>query len=388
MTIQHYNDVKTRRQLDMEIPAGFRHLSETQHQYNNHLDTKRVLSPTNEVLDDQFISSFSTSTMEESNLPDSSSDVHADQSSPTSVPILRCVDKPSSSLPSWLTYTEEFVRANVGFCHIDTLKAHLPDLYQHTVSLDSLPPDAVLDQGDFSMLKKSARNTTPVPRPAKFGEVIHMDIIFGPDVVLGNVHYGVLFMDRFSHMTYIYPLQNLASDIPRQLDMFFARLRFSPKRLISDFDTKLIGGKAREFLNHLKFHIKVAPANRQDCNGLTVRHWQTMTAMARNWLALAELPAKFWFYAVKRAVEVGNYSPMKLEDGSWTTPLELAHKVKPDLRVLFKMFGLAAVSHEHAGDNHLGKFEAQSVPMIAVGRCSNSNGLLFYNPAKGTFVSY
>jgi len=80
MTIQHYNDVKTRRQLDMEIPAGFRHLSETQHQYNNHLDTKRVLSPTNEVLDDQFISSFSTSTMEESNLPDSSSDVHADQS--------------------------------------------------------------------------------------------------------------------------------------------------------------------------------------------------------------------------------------------------------------------------------------------------------------------
>ena len=47
MTIQHYNDVKTRRQLDMEIPAGFRHLSETQRQYNNHLDTKRVLSPTN-----------------------------------------------------------------------------------------------------------------------------------------------------------------------------------------------------------------------------------------------------------------------------------------------------------------------------------------------------
>jgi hypothetical protein len=64
----------------MEIPAGFRHLSETQRQYNNQLDTKRVLSPTNEVLDVQFISSFSTSTMEEPNLPDSSNDINPDQS--------------------------------------------------------------------------------------------------------------------------------------------------------------------------------------------------------------------------------------------------------------------------------------------------------------------
>jgi hypothetical protein len=35
----------------------------------------------------------------------------------------------------------------------------------------------------------------------------------------------------------------------------------------------------------------------------------------------------------------------------------------------------------------VGKFEFQSVPMLAVGRCSNSNGLLFYNPENGTFVS-
>jgi len=51
------------------------------------------------------------------------------------------------------------------------------------------------------------------------------------------------------------------------------------------------------------------------------------------------------------------------------------------------MFGLAAVQHERVGDNHLGKFDAQSAPMIAVGPCSTSNGLLFYNPANGTFVS-
>jgi len=109
--------------------------------------------------------------------------------------------------------------------------------------------------------------------------------------------------------------------------------------------------------------------------------------MARSWLASAELPGSFWFFAVRRAAEICNYFPTKLDDGSWSTPLELAHHVKPDLRVLFKMFGVAAVRRERQGDHSLGKFESQSTPMIAVGRCQNSNALQFYNPANGMFVS-
>jgi hypothetical protein len=68
-----------------------------------------------------------------------------------------------------------------------------------------------------------------------------------------------------------------------------------------------------------------------------------MVAMARNWLASAELPGSFWFYAVKRAAEVCNYFSLQIDNGQWTTRLELAHKSKPDLRLLFKMFSLAAV---------------------------------------------
>jgi hypothetical protein len=111
-----------------------------------------------------------------------------------------------------------------------------------------------------------------------------------------------------------------------------------------------------------------------------------MVAMAWSWLAYAELPGSFWFYVVKRAAEICNYFPTKLECGSWSTPLELAHKIKPDLRVLFKLFGVAAVRHEHNGDKALGKFDSQSVPMIAVGQCPHSNGIQFYNPSNGTFV--
>jgi hypothetical protein len=87
------------------------------------------------------------------------------------------------------------------------------------------------------------------------------------------------------------------------------------------------------------------------------------------------------------AVEVCNYFPLKLDSGNWTTPFELAHRVNPDFCVLFKLFSVATVCHECHGDLHLGKFEAQSLPMIAVGRCPNSNGIQFYNLANGTFVS-
>jgi hypothetical protein len=132
-----------------------------------------------------------------------------------------------------------------------------------------------------------------------------------------------------------------------------------PKRLITDFDTKLIGEKARDYLNSLRIHFNSVPSNRQDCNGLAECHWQTITAMSHSWSASAELPAKFWFYAVKRATEVCNYFPYKLENGTWSTPLELAHKTKPDLRVLFKMFGLAAVRWERVGIHKLENLTAK-----------------------------
>jgi hypothetical protein len=104
-------------------------------------------------------------------------------------------------------------------------------------------------------------------------------------------------------------------------------LGFTPKCLIKDFNTKLIGGRAREYLTSLIIHINAAPAYCQDKNGLGERHWQTLVTMARNWLASAELPGSFWFYAVIRAAEVYNCFPLKLPCGKWTTLLELAHNM-------------------------------------------------------------
>jgi hypothetical protein len=109
--------------------------------------------------------------------------------------------------------------------------------------------------------------------------------------------------------------------------------------------------------------------------------------VAQNWLASAELPETFWFYAAKWATDVCNYFPLQLEDGQWTTPFMLAHHTKPNLPNLFKLFSLVAVRREHSADARLAKFESQSMPIIAIGRCPNSSGLQFYNPVNGTFVS-
>jgi hypothetical protein len=112
-----------------------------------------------------------------------------------------------------------------------------------------------------------------------------------------------------------------------------------------------------------------------------------MVSMARNWLASAELPPSFWFYAVHRAAEICNYFPLPLEDGTVSTPFELVHCVQPDLCNLFRLFSLAAVRRKRINNDSVGKFDSQSVSMIVLGCCQNSDGLLFYNPVNNTFVS-
>jgi hypothetical protein len=66
------------------------------------------------------------------------------------------------------------------------------------VHLDLIPAAAVLDLGD----------TKSVPRPQHFGEVIHVDIVFGSKVSIGNIPYGIFFTDPFSCMAYLYQLQD------------------------------------------------------------------------------------------------------------------------------------------------------------------------------------
>jgi hypothetical protein len=94
-------------------------------------------------------------------------------------------------------------------------------------------------------------------------------------------------------MTHIYPLRNLTSDIQKQLELFFSHIGIIPQRVVTDFGLKLIGGKARDYFNSMLAHVNAAPPYRQEKNGLSERHWQTLVSMSRNWLASAELLVLF-----------------------------------------------------------------------------------------------
>ncbi len=75
-----------------------------------------------------------------------------------------------------------------------------------------------------------------------------------------------------------------------------------PRRLITEFDLKLIEGKSHEYLNSMLIHVNAAPSHRQDKNGLVERHWQTMVSMAWDWLSFLLPFGSLLFVVLQRYV--------------------------------------------------------------------------------------
>jgi hypothetical protein len=124
---QYYTVIKTKRQLNLNVPAGYRSASDLQKQFRSFTPPRKARSG-----DHGTSSQANSSILSSSSLVESVADVShlaTDQTSPANVPILRCVDKPSSSLPSRITLTEDLIHASVGFRRIDSLKQHLSSLY-------------------------------------------------------------------------------------------------------------------------------------------------------------------------------------------------------------------------------------------------------------------
>jgi len=128
----YYQTVKTKRQLDLEIPAGFRRL-------NNH----QRLFGCSKLPQHASKEMESLSDIMESNTPldPPSHSIPPEELTPTSSsinivpPIIRAVDKASSSLPSKISMSEDYIRGCIGFRRIDTIKQYFPTLYQDTVSV-------------------------------------------------------------------------------------------------------------------------------------------------------------------------------------------------------------------------------------------------------------
>ena len=148
---------------------------------------------------------------------------------------------------------------------------------------------------------------------------------------LGGGRYILLLVDKCTRFKFVYGLKNLTTSLLEAIKRFRMNCKIKPKLIRTDFDNKLISGEVEKYLLNEKIKIEASPPYRQHQNGLVERHWQSILAMSRNWLRSAMLPTKYWFFAVKRAVEVLNMMPIKHKE-KITTPYEQVFKVKPDFR--------------------------------------------------------
>ncbi len=155
---KYYSTVKTKRQLNLEVPAGFRQSS--LHKRNLSLlkqlsklpDGHHILQESTQA-SDLGLETNPLSTIDHSQQDSLQDDTHISSSTVFS-PIVRSVDKPSSSLPHTIRFLEGYLHLSVGFRRIDSMKQHFQNLYQDTIKLDSMPADAVLDLGNYATMRK------------------------------------------------------------------------------------------------------------------------------------------------------------------------------------------------------------------------------------------
>ena len=153
----------------------------------------------------------------------------------------------------------------------------------------------------------------------------------------------------------------------------------TPHRVYTDFDSKLLEGKVSIWFHENCCKLHASPLGRQSQNGLVERVWQMVIAMAWSYITDMQMPCEYWYWAVWHAIQVSNYLPSTV-NGVATTSFELVHGVKPDYSVLFRLFSTGFFRHTRDSTRARDGFEAKMLQGIVIGRCHQSDGLLFYSP--------
>lgn len=326
------------------------------------------------------------------NLPSVQS--HSQHATPT-----HSKDRVSSTVPALVTMSSEMLQKCTGFRNITKITKLIKQHAAPTIDIQDLGRDPFLSRGEVATLPKSRRNTSPIPRPDTYGSIIHYDIGYGSGMSIGGYTHVLFLVDRATRKKFIYCLKSLhSSHILPAMSEFIKDLGCYPSKMLADRDFKIIGDQVKALFrpntfdhgNDLNFtgtHIAGAPQGRQNQNGLSEGNWKYICNMARNFLTENLLPRQFWFHALKYAVQVSNYLPVKLTNGNISTPHELAHGIPPDYRKLIPLFAVAYTKVDSTTATQNDKLIRQTVPTILIGNDDQSDGCLFYNPATKSIIS-
>jgi hypothetical protein len=211
------------------------------------------------------------------------------------------------------------------------------------------------------------------PTPGKFIQLgdgtllddkVNMDIVFGDCLSIGRCRYALVLVDVATRYCWVYDMQALTSnEIISCLEAFRCDADRVPKLFHSDFDKKLLGGKALCWIQEAKSRIIAA---------------QTIVRMARAYITEKQVGREFWFCAIKGAARMCNQVPGRL-GRKLTTPFELVYGVKPDASTWFELFSVGFFPHDSVDGSANMKMQPQTLMGIAIGCDDQSNTILFYN---------
>ena len=302
-------------------------------------------------------------------------------------PPLRTHDLPISSLPKDVSFTVDQLQRRFGFRNINNILPQIRETSLPNYSISAQDTEPILDLGNTATIDKSKRNTTPINLPTKFGDVVHMDILYGSATAHGQIKYALYLIDRASRYKAIYPIKDLSNDILPNIQQFCNEMGTVPSRFICDCDQRLFSSEVQQWLTNNNSRINAAPEGKQRQNGLAEGTWRTILRMARGWIASSLLPPTFWWFAFKRAVEVSNYIPIRINN-SYTTPHELVFHQKPNLQNLLPMFSVAYVRRRKSDDHtKLQNVESHSIAVILVGRSNVCNSPIFFHPKTSKIIT-
>jgi len=298
----------------------------------------------------------------------------------SNAPPTRVVDTPILNAPKKAMYSIDQIKRGFGFRNVQSIIKELKQTSSN-FGISTLDSEPILDLGETTTIDRVQRNTTPLSLPIHPGSIVHADILFGSGTAIGGAKYALFLVDRTSRHKYIYPLHNLKEDILPAFITFFSDIGRVPSLIRTDFDHKLMGKTVQHHLEKNNCKLQSAPPDMQSINGICERNWRSILTMARSWMASALLPNSFWWFALKRATEVSNYIPIKV-NGNLTTPHEIVYNQKPDLRNLLPMFCVAYTTYS---SNH--SYDSQTIRTILVGRSNKTNTYLFYHPKTKQLIT-
>ena len=111
------------------------------------------------------------------------------------------------------------------------------------------------------------------------------------------------------------------------------------QHLKTDGAQEYLSNSMKDYCSANKIKLSHSGPYMHESNGKAERIWRTLTEMAHTYLLTAQLPLKFWTFAIEHAVFVRNRMPHKALD--WKTPYELWYGKKPNLSSI-RVFGCLA----------------------------------------------